>query len=361
MPIPERLDLDALMYRLLIFQCPKVRIWVCAYEPADLNYISWRNVLPFGFINQPPLIVQSPRLWGLGCLHPLRPMVVKSLHGRGCSGFVDRGILRWIMGRVETSHDIYDYIYAICFADLDWYGVAWKPEYISGLTGNNIDWTLYFGCRFGAQKTVARRPTTSWSSMPEGATFRGAWSSVDAEQGVWISFMVKRSAFPRTTGATRWISCLHQVLRCPSMDLKDCKVNSVFLIDSLVKMMTVYKIVFQPLVDPVRLAVACLLKCKFGRFLSFFAIKCASWTSINAGTSNRCPCASIGFDEYASVSLSNKMLERILVQKSWTIFCFIYHIRFCLGIYICSSIVYDDDFGSIYTPIHGWNTYPLPR
>jgi hypothetical protein len=26
MPIPERLDLDALMYRLLIFQCPKVRI-----------------------------------------------------------------------------------------------------------------------------------------------------------------------------------------------------------------------------------------------------------------------------------------------------------------------------------------------
>ena len=121
MPIPERLDLDALMYRLLIFQCPKVRIWVCAYEPADLNYISWRNVLPFGFINQPPLIVQSPRLWGLGCLHPLRPMVVKSLHGRGCSGFVDRGILRWIMGRVETSHDIYDYICNLfCRSRLIW-------------------------------------------------------------------------------------------------------------------------------------------------------------------------------------------------------------------------------------------------
>ena len=62
--------------------------------------------------------------------------------------------------------------------------------------------------------------------------------------------------------------------------------------------------------DDLRVAVACLLKCRIGKFLSFFAIKCASWTSINAGTSNRSPCASIGFDEYASVSSSNSMLER---------------------------------------------------
>ena len=106
------------------------------------------------------------------------------------------------------------------------------------------------------------------------------------------------------------------------------------MIICLAEVMTVYEIVFQPLVDPVRLAVACLLKCKIGQFLSFFAIKCASWTSINAGTSNRCPCASVGFDEYDSVSLSNKMLERILVQKSWHIFCFISHISIFVWVYI---------------------------
>ncbi|CAK9117801.1 unnamed protein product [Durusdinium trenchii] len=60
------------------------------------------------------------------------------------------------------------------------------------------------------------------------------------------------------------------------------------------------------------LALACILKSQPGKFLSCFAIKCASWTAINSGTSNRSPCASIGFDEYSSVSTSNAMLERTL-------------------------------------------------
>ena len=66
-----------------------------------------------------------------------------------------------------------------------------------------------------------------------------------------------------------------------------------------------------------RVAVACILKCRMNSFLAFFAIKCASWTSINAGTSNRSPCASIGFDEYASVSCSNAMLERTLLTNNY--------------------------------------------
>lgn len=58
-----------------------------------------------------------------------------------------------------------------------------------------------------------------------------------------------------------------------------------------------------------RVSIASILKCA-RRFLAFFAIKCASWTSINQGTSHRSACSSVGFDEYASVSSSNAMLER---------------------------------------------------
>lgn len=68
----------------------------------------------------------------------------------------------------------------------------------------------------------------------------------------------------------------------------------------------------QPCLYTLRLALTCILKCRFDKFLAFFAIKCASWTSINSGTSHRAPCCSVGFDEYASVSESNTMLERIL-------------------------------------------------
>ena len=63
---------------------------------------------------------------------------------------------------------------------------------------------------------------------------------------------------------------------------------------------------------PPRLAVACILKCRRGRFLAMFAIKCASWTSINSGTSKRSACSSVGHVEYASVQESNSLLERIL-------------------------------------------------
>ena len=68
----------------------------------------------------------------------------------------------------------------------------------------------------------------------------------------------------------------------------------------------------QPCLYPLRLALVCILQCRYDKFLAFFAIKCASWTSINSGTSHRAPCCSVGFDEYASVSESNTMLERIL-------------------------------------------------
>lgn len=73
-------------------------------------------------------------------------------------------------------------------------------------------------------------------------------------------------------------------------------------------------------INHIRLCLACILKCrKVGGFLAFFAIKCASWTAINAGASNRAPCASVGFDDaYQSVSQSNAMLERTLV-------CLVYH------------------------------------
>ena len=61
-----------------------------------------------------------------------------------------------------------------------------------------------------------------------------------------------------------------------------------------------------------RLAVACLLKCRVGRFLAMFAIKCSSFTAINQGTSNRSACSSTGHEDYQSVSTSNCLLERTL-------------------------------------------------
>ena len=76
-----------------------------------------------------------------------------------------------------------------------------------------------------------------------------------------------------------------------------------------------------------RLAVASILKCAPQRFLAMFAIKCASWTGINQGTSKRSMCTSIGYDEYESVFASNAMLERILLC---TFFC-IYNVPSCLG------------------------------
>ncbi|CAK8991219.1 unnamed protein product [Durusdinium trenchii] len=59
-------------------------------------------------------------------------------------------------------------------------------------------------------------------------------------------------------------------------------------------------------------ALACLFKCRPDRFMAMFALKCASWTAINSGTSNRAPCASIGFDEYPNVLEANALCERTI-------------------------------------------------
>ena len=55
---------------------------------------------------------------------------------------------------------------------------------------------------------------------------------------------------------------------------------------------------------------ACLLKARFGCFLATYALKCASWTGINRGTSQRSPCASLGFSDYRSVAAANRMACR---------------------------------------------------
>ncbi len=45
-------------------------------------------------------------------------------------------------------------------------------------------------------------------------------------------------------------------------------------------------------------------------FLAWFGIKCSTWVAVNAGTSKRCVCNSIGDLFVASVAQGNKMLER---------------------------------------------------
>ena len=55
-----------------------------------------------------------------------------------------------------------------------------------------------------------------------------------------------------------------------------------------------------------------LLKCRIGKFLAMFAIKCSSWTPVNAGTSGRSACASVGNTDQPSVDESNKLTARTL-------------------------------------------------
>ncbi|CAL1145636.1 unnamed protein product [Cladocopium goreaui] len=52
------------------------------------------------------------------------------------------------------------------------------------------------------------------------------------------------------------------------------------------------------------------LLCTKIRFLATYAIKCASWTAVNRGTSGRSACASIGHEGFASVDNSNTMASR---------------------------------------------------
>ena len=60
-----------------------------------------------------------------------------------------------------------------------------------------------------------------------------------------------------------------------------------------------------------RLCILALLCTKI-RFLATYAIKCASWTAVNRGTSGRSACASIGHEGFASVDNSNTMASRNL-------------------------------------------------
>lgn len=64
--------------------------------------------------------------------------------------------------------------------------------------------------------------------------------------------------------------------------------------------------------QPLSLGLVALLKARWGEFLCTLALKCSSWSAVNRGTSQRCPCTSIGFEEYESVSNANCMGSRFL-------------------------------------------------
>ena len=70
-----------------------------------------------------------------------------------------------------------------------------------------------------------------------------------------------------------------------------------------------------PSLGALRLCLHSLL-CSADKFLATFAIKCASWSSVNRGTSYRTPCTSIGYEQYPSVTNSNMMAGRFLKSNS---------------------------------------------
>ena len=64
-------------------------------------------------------------------------------------------------------------------------------------------------------------------------------------------------------------------------------------------------------VDLHRTALATILRGDVRQgWLSLWALKCSSWTAVNAGTSGRSPCSSIGNTEYASVRDGNCLGSR---------------------------------------------------
>ena len=66
-------------------------------------------------------------------------------------------------------------------------------------------------------------------------------------------------------------------------------------------------------------------------FAAHFGIKCSSFCKVNVGTSMRSACTSLGFSDYSSVFLSNKLLERIpfsvwlLLQQIIVKWCIIFY------------------------------------
>ena len=59
-----------------------------------------------------------------------------------------------------------------------------------------------------------------------------------------------------------------------------------------------------------RLATLFLLRAMVDNFGMHLGMKCSSFCKMNVGTSQRAPCASIGYEEYGSVVLGNQLLER---------------------------------------------------
>lgn len=71
-----------------------------------------------------------------------------------------------------------------------------------------------------------------------------------------------------------------------------------------------------------RLAILCLLRARANAFAAHFALKCSSFCRMNVGTSRRAPCCSTGYEEYASVTASNRLLERTAVRINHSCKCF---------------------------------------
>ena len=190
---------------------------------------------------------------------------------------------------------------------------------------------------------VHASPMTCWNSMLGGQISVGVWSWVVTGQGAWISSMVPESRAVVGLGqvrspVTRWIFWALRDLRPWSSTVQFHHVLLCYICLYHLFSKKKYIYIYTKTIDPsniqenkrpnpdvfsdqdyppsfvvswshLRVSIASILKCA-RRFLAFFAIKCASWTSINQGTSHRSACSSVGFDEYASVSSSNAMLER---------------------------------------------------
>ena len=65
------------------------------------------------------------------------------------------------------------------------------------------------------------------------------------------------------------------------------------------------------------LCLAALLQSNHHHFLATYALRCASFTPVNRGTSGRSACSSLGYEEHQSVVVSNMLAVRNL-QCIWT-------------------------------------------
>ena len=70
----------------------------------------------------------------------------------------------------------------------------------------------------------------------------------------------------------------------------------------------------KPFPDATRLALLSCLRAVAGNFGAHVGIKCSSFCKMNIGTSMRSACATIGHALFESVSLSNALLERTILN-----------------------------------------------